>query len=339
MVMEEGSFMSDDGAMFQVGKNQVAGDGWSTVNFHGTGFAAAPVTIATIQTFHGQSCYNDQSGMANRNDRQQCDIGNRCSPDHVSQFGHDDHTSISQCFGTNQQDGGGDGFGPGAGYLKTRLSRPTIPSRQNAAASYQLRNDAQQFYVALENGAVHGDVEQMEIQPEMVGWAAFAPHHGSMGEVTYEAGRTPLSVTEQPYTIQYSGFFRTAPKFFASIATYHGTDSAELRRGAGGIPCDAASCTIIIEEETCNAEQEGYTHPNGEEVGYFAMMAGFGSNAGNDQGGIRARPIERPGSTGLAGTGNHVAVGETGDVSLTADWITVSLDNYYFSKSYRPVDL
>ena len=27
MVMEEGSYMSDDGKMFQVGKKQVAGDG------------------------------------------------------------------------------------------------------------------------------------------------------------------------------------------------------------------------------------------------------------------------------------------------------------------------
>lgn len=74
MVMEEGSYMSDDGKMFQVGKKSVAGDGacrpfyrshretvpdvasparahagWTTVNFHGTGFAAPPVTIATIQ--------------------------------------------------------------------------------------------------------------------------------------------------------------------------------------------------------------------------------------------------------------------------------------------------
>ena len=31
MVMEEGSFMSDDGAQFQVGKAQVGGDGWTSV--------------------------------------------------------------------------------------------------------------------------------------------------------------------------------------------------------------------------------------------------------------------------------------------------------------------
>ena len=217
--------------------------------FHGTGFAASPVTITTIQTYHGQSCYNDQSGMDNRNDRQQCDIGNRCSQDYINRS----PSSISQCFGANEQDGGGDGYGPGAGFLKTRQSRPTHSTAMNwgatASASWQLKNDAQQFYVALENGESHGDTYNgaMEnIHPEMVGWAAFTEHHGSMGEFTYEAGRTPLAVTEQPYTIQFSGFFRAAPKLYANIATYHGTNSAELRR-AGDTPITSAGALLAVQ--------------------------------------------------------------------------------------------
>ena len=320
-----------------------------------------PVTIATIQTFHGQSCSNDQSGMDNRNDRQQCNIGNNCAPEWIKS----EPSQINQCFGTNQQDGGGDGFGPGAGFLKPRLSRPTYEQaghpngihngeqefggRPNAV---QLKNDAQQFYIALENGAQHSQVENMEVQPEMVGWAAFTPHHGSMGEFTYEAGNTPLAVTEQPYHISYKGFFRAAPKFYANIATYHGGDSSELRRAEQELMDrgNIEGCDILIEEETCMGEAAGaYTHPNAESVAYVAMLAGFGSSADTDSGGIRARPVVQPGHTPLAGAGshtvlcrhanpqpppwqltsqvinailtkpgNHIAMAETGDVTLTS---------------------
>ena len=84
----------------------------------------------------------------------------------------------------------------------------------------------------------------------------------------------------------------------------------------------------MIEEETCFGEQGGATHPMAEEVDYVVMLAGMGSSAANDAGGIRARPVEQMGHVGA--TSNHVAMAETGDVSLTADWLTVSLNNYYF---------
>ena len=195
--------------------------------------------------------------MDNRNDRQQCNIGNNCAPEWVK----NEPSQISQCFGSNQQDGGGDGFGPGAGFLKPRLSRSTLEQSGHpdgihngehafgtSSEGYKLKNDAQQFYIALENGAKHGHVENMEIQPEMVGWAAFTPHNGSMGEFTYEAGRTPLAVTEAPYHISFTGFFRAAPKFYASIGTYHGSDSAELRRAE----------QVLLRQPFCLASHELY---------------------------------------------------------------------------------
>ena len=54
-----------------------------------------------------------------------------------------------------------------------------------------------------------------------------------------------------------------------------------------------AGATIMIEEETCFGEQGGATHPMAEEVDYVVMLAGMGSSAANDAGGIRAR--RRPG--------------------------------------------
>lgn len=287
------------------------------------------MTITQIQTFHGQSCYNDQSGMDSRNDRQQCNIGNTCSESFINRS----PSSVANCFGANMQDGAGDGFGPGAGFLKTRQSRPTHTTAmswgQQAPSWWQLKNDAQQFYVALENGESHDQVESMTAQPEMVGWAAFQEHHGTLGEMTYEAGRTPLAVTDQPYDVRFNGFFRSAPKFYANIATYHGTNSAELRTQT----VTPMAATIIIEEETCEGEQGGYTHPMQEEVGYVSMLAGFGSSADQPGGGIRARPVHNPGRMSIHGAGKHVAMAETGDVTLTSDWITVSLDNYFL----RPV--
>ena len=112
-------------------------------------------------------------------------------------------------------------------------------------------------------------------------------------------------------------------------------------------------CDILIEEQTCEGTegQDGspYTHANAEEVDYVAMLAGFGSSADTDSGGIRARPVVQPGHTPLAGAGshavlcrhanpqpppwqltsqiinailtkpgNHIAMAETGDVTLTS---------------------
>ena len=39
------------------------------------------------------------------------------------------------------------------------------------------------------------------------------------------------------------------------------------------------AATIIIEEETCEGEQGGYTHPMQEEVGYVSMLAGFSTRS------------------------------------------------------------
>lgn len=357
MVLEEGSFHSDDGAAFQVGKAQVASGGWTPVNYRGSGFAAVPVTITMIQTFHGQSCYNDQSGMPNRNDRQQCSSEQwTCARDANAALD-------PACQGVGQIDGGGDGFGPGAGFLKTRQMKPSMSSAAGfntgyddgnsrtgyADDSWRMRGDTQRFLVTLENGESHSDVTTMDAQEESVGWAAFQAHHGTLGEITYEAGSTPLSVTEQPYNVVYSGFFRYVPSFFASIASYHGADTSELRfsmvprtgpnaannpHGPNRPASTPAGATIYIEEEQCAGEQTGYIHDMAEQVDYFAIAAGVGSNAqrngalarGDNTNAINARPsVVSPQENSQL-----TPFMETGDISVTSEWATVSLRSYYF---------
>lgn len=138
-------------------------------------------------------------------------------------------------------------------------------------------------------------------------------------------------MTEQPYQIVFSGFFRFAPKMFASIASYHGRDSAELR--AQSVASNGA--TVLIEEETCAGEQGGYTHGNAEQVDYFALLAGVGSSADQPNGGIRARPASTTDPRNAV-TQNREAAGnlrpfaEMGQITADSDWITVELDSYYF---------
>ena len=369
MVLEEGSFHSDDGAAFQVGKTQVASGGWTTVNYRGSGFANVPSTITMIQTFHGQSCSNDQSGAANRNDAQQCSSEQwTCA--------HDANAALDPaCQGVGVVDGGGDGFGPGAGFLKTRQMKPSMSTAAGANTGYndgfgntgqagatgqtgngyadeswRMRGDTQRFLVTLENGESHGDVTTMDAIEESVGWAAFQAHHGTLGEITYEAGSTPLSVTDQPYNIQFAGFFRYVPSFFASIASYHGSDTSELRfsmvprtgphaannpNGPNRPATSPAGATIYIEEEQCTAAgaADG-VHGLAEQVDYFAIAAGVGSNAqrnGALQNGHITNAINaRPSVVSAQETSQLTPFMETGDISVTHDWVTVSLRSYYF---------
>ena len=364
VVFEEGNFHSDDGAQIQIGKAQAATGGWTNVQYRGTGFATVPVTITTIQTFHGQSCYNDQSGMDNRNDRQQCTSEQWTCPPGAN------GALNPACQNVGQRDGAGDGYGPGAGFLKPRQLKPSMNSASGintgyndglgntnpfgqqqsgggyADESWRMRGDTQRFLLTLENGETHGDVTTMDTNEETVGWAAFQAHHGSLGEVLYEAGSTPLQVTHEPYTINFNGFFRFVPSFFGSIASYHGTDTSELRfsmveangPNAGSRPesvrpaITPSSATIFIEEETCNAEQGGYTHPNAEQVDYFAISAGVGSNARRRGGGREgSTPISaRPSQVSHAETGQLTPFMETGDISVDHNWVTVALRSYYF---------
>jgi hypothetical protein len=74
MVIEEGSWLSDDGKQIQSGVVRAASGGWTWVPYRGTGFANSPVTITQIQTMKGQHCTNDDgSGTNTIGDGPSCD--------------------------------------------------------------------------------------------------------------------------------------------------------------------------------------------------------------------------------------------------------------------------
>lgn len=200
MVIEEGSWLSDDGKQVQSGVVTAASGGWTWVPYRGTGFANSPVTITQIQTMKGQHCTNDDgsgtntvgtgASCAGANEGWQNAISeNNDIPPVPTGFTHTRQTKNSM----NQADGSYGAAGTGA------------------STSGATRKDTMHFFVTLETeghntGNLHSAVLGMQSIQEEVGWAAFDVGHSSMGAVTYEAGKTAVgSVTEQPYTIQFSG--------------------------------------------------------------------------------------------------------------------------------------
>jgi hypothetical protein len=332
LALEEGIFSSDAGSHFQVGKAQVAGGGWTMINYLGTGFSSTPAVITQIQSFHGQYCYNPTSGSSHFN------ASVHCHADSASGTGYcADGFSGPQCAAVGQ-------MRPDTyGFLKTRVRKPSMTSSNGSdpydtrndagvggnynsgagSESWRLRGDTQRFYCSLESDQTHGLIGQQESHDETVGWAAFEITHGSMGGLKYEAGSTPFAVTDANYPIAYTGFFRDVPKFFGQIASYHGSDSSELRLQAS----DSASATIMIEEEACSSSTTGQQpHPMAEQIDYLALLGGMGSDSDRDTSGVLAHSV----AYSVTGTSNLRPFGESGVIRLRHEWVTVSLRNYYF---------
>jgi hypothetical protein len=213
-----------------------------------------------------------------------------------------------------------------------------------ASSAGAVRKDTMHFFVTLEteghnNGEndFHTTVTTMSSIQEQVGWAAFDVGHSSLGGVVYEAGKTPVgSVTHVPYTIEFSGYFRTTPEFFANLGSYNGDDAALVRLvdtnaddELGAVT--TAGATVQAEEEQCTGEQDGFVHGMGEEVDYFAVNKGIGATADRPRGGMVASQIIGAGEVGTSG--NHVPFAETGDLTLAwswqSNWQTVSLRHYF----------
>ena len=310
VVMEEGSFLSDDGALLQTGMIQLAGNGWSTVRYRGTGFAQIPSHISQIQTTNGGYCHNGDGSAAG--------AGN------------------AQCHARNTQNVGMNEWA-GQSHEETFFADLDMSPFSKTREAYCKASDQGdcgnrgqgtfQFQVSMESeGRGAGRQVVRDHVSENVGWAAFSRHHGSLGEVTYEAGITPSDVRETPYTWPFTGHFRFAPKVFASIGTYHGSDSSQLRESG---PVTTMNMNVMIEEEQCSGEagaNGAFSHPNPEEVDYIAMSPAIGEQASDPGGMIKASPLAHVGRS----TSNHRAVGESGELQIVADWITVQLKGYYF---------
>lgn len=322
-VMEEGTFTSDDGSLMQFGSAKVAAGGWTVIRFHGTGFPTDPATLTQIQTVSGGTCSAPSGGA------------------------HSPGWEEGHCEMPSESGGVMPGGVPaaGSGFLKTRQFTPTMYAESIGifpVPTSTMQFDTQYFYCSLEDSSSRDGVGTMDVVPEMVGWAAFEAHHGTLGEMTFEAGSTPSwnyatssfgSVGEQPYDIVFSGFFRSPPKMFGQISSYNGNDGAELRTPVDGI--NTISATVQIEEEQCTGEQSAVTggvHGRHEVVDYFAILPGVGGDV-LDGTGHSTNLFGRPVTVSLSASSNHAKAGETGHTAINADWITIALKSYYF----RPV--
>jgi hypothetical protein len=328
MVLEEGSFMSDNGALLQVGSVQLAGHGWHNVNFRGNGFKLPPSKISQVQTTNGASCSNSKSNGKVR----------VCEKHTVGQIGSATaSTSQSQAFSPL------DSQSP---FTHTRQTY-CVKSIDNLQCDHR-RTATSSFQLALETEGKSSTSTIKDHIIETAAWAAFARGHGTLGESTYEAGVTPKHVMDKPYQVDFAGHFRIGPHVFASISTYHGHDAAELRIMNNTLgKRHQTSFAVMVEEEACTqskgcahhtsgnvgnngkhdakCKQNAARHPKGEEVDYIAVSAGLADREKGAQSPLKASPL----AATISSSSNHRPVGESGDITVTHKWVTIALQGYY----------
>ncbi len=132
---------------------------------------------------------------------------------------------------------------------------------------------------------------------ESVAWVAIEPGGQGSG-LTYEAG-TLADVTHVLKTLNFTQVHNLAPRFFSSVQTTKQLDPATIRH----IGLNTGSVQMYLQEET---SKDGETTHLAERVGYLAVEPGklMQDKAGK-------------------------AFGETGSLSLTNAWATVTLTRRY----------
>jgi hypothetical protein len=310
MVLEEGSFISDDGALLQAGTVNLAGAGWYDVSFKGTGFKETPARISQVQTTNGASCHSRKNGT-----HLVCRGGATA-----------DQVHGRKCKGPNCKAGANSDNGDsGSPFTKTRQAYCATATQGGDCKKLKLA--AHSFQISLETEGKRSKATAGDHVAETAGWAAFEQNHGTLGELQYEAGLTPYRVTSKPWKGHWKGHFRYPPRMFASIGTFHGRDAAEVRQ-VGSLTNIGYS--VMIEEESCSAKAAGQTgakatrHLN-EEVDYIAISSANSRMKNGMQGKIKASPL----AANLVSSKNHVKMGESGDLKLDHRWQTVQLKGYY----------
>lgn len=98
---------------------------------------------------------------------------------------------------------------------------------------------------------------------EVVGYLAVEEGFGTLGGSAFEAGRTPVAVTEDWYEISFDGSY-SDPSFVTDIQSYTGYDTAEIRyRNLTG-----SSVEVKIEEERSLDDEVAH---RAESVGYLVF--------------------------------------------------------------------
>jgi hypothetical protein len=99
---------------------------------------------------------------------------------------------------------------------------------------------------------------------ETVGYLAVEQGAGTAGGIEMEAGRTPDSVTDNPYGIDFTQGYDRTPTVLCAMQTADGSDTATLRTVAR----DSAGIEVRVEEEESADDETSHT---AEAVGYLAI--------------------------------------------------------------------
>jgi subtilisin family serine protease len=99
---------------------------------------------------------------------------------------------------------------------------------------------------------------------ETVGYLAVEQGAGTAGGIEMEAGRTPDSVTDSPYGIDFTQGYDRTPTVLCAMQTADGSDTATLRTVAR----DSAGVEVRVEEEESADDETSHTT---EAVGYLAI--------------------------------------------------------------------
>jgi PKD repeat protein len=102
-------------------------------------------------------------------------------------------------------------------------------------------------------------------QAEMVGYIAWEPGIGDLGNFQYEVGLTGKKVTHKGYTFTFQTNLSDVPLFLADMQTQTGGDTAVLR----GLDISKRSARLKVEEEKSKDKEVRHSKEN---VGFLAII-------------------------------------------------------------------
>ena len=198
----------------------------------------------------------------------------------------------------------GTGFPGGAGVgLPVVLSQVMSYYGSNFVNTRQQQFDSTSFFVGLEEegsfagpGGTSGSAigTQGHTNVEKVGWVAIEACAGNFGTRNFEAAHTAEIVTHDDFVVTFTQSFDVAPRFFARMASYYGTDSSQVRHSG----VDTTQATIHVEEESCSDAEVNHVP---EIVDWIAIEAREGIIMGKSNMNLGCEGIQDATKAQLAG--------------------------------------
>ena len=150
--------------------------------------------------------------------------------------------------------------------------------------------------------------------PENVDYVAVGPSSGTIDGLAYEAARTPTSVDDRPYWIDFQQLFSTKPVLLANMQSTNGPDTANLRHSFLG----PTGTTVNVAEEQSRDDEVDHVS---ESVGYLALEA-----IEPDEPVEPVEPTQPIQPEGLAGFYNE-AFSAYADGAQPVNWIDTAANN------------